>query len=334
MSAVGLPDPPAGVRIRPAGPGEDDAVVALAGAALGWRPGEPNEELFRWKHEQNPFGRSPVLVAEAAGELVALRTFLRWEFVDPMGRSFRAVRAVDTATRPDWQGRGLFRALTLRAVRSAIDEGCDFVFNTPNDQSRPGYLKMGWVELGRLPVAVSPGRVGGIARLIRARVAAEKWSEPTAAGRPAAEVLEDPGLADLLDRLGPPRALATPRSAEVLRWRYAQGPVHYRAAAPGGSIADGLVLFRLRRRGPALELVVDDVLVPAGPDAERVARDLVAEVRRSSGADHALAVGRGWGARWLSVPSLGPVVTWRALARTSPPALSDLDLVMGDVELL
>ncbi len=49
-------------------------------------------------------------------------------------------------------------------------DGVDVVFNTPNDQSRPGYLKMGWSEVGRVPVAVrlrsalSARRVAGALR--------------------------------------------------------------------------------------------------------------------------------------------------------------------------
>ncbi len=70
------------------------------------------------------------------------------------GEVLRAVRAVDTATDPDYQGQGLFTALTMHGLDEVRADGVDFVFNTPNDQSRPGYLKMGWQTVGELPVAV------------------------------------------------------------------------------------------------------------------------------------------------------------------------------------
>src|SRR5690606_32239213 len=107
------------------------------------------------KHRRNPFGASPMWVAETDEGLAAVRAMMRWELAGPDGRVLRAVRAVDTATHADHRGRGLFRRLTLGAVESLTAEGVDLVFNTPNDQSRPGYLTMGWEVLGRVPLAVA-----------------------------------------------------------------------------------------------------------------------------------------------------------------------------------
>jgi GNAT superfamily N-acetyltransferase len=103
---------------------------------------------------------------------------MRWEFLDG-DRVVRAVRAVDTATHPDYQGRGIFTRLTLHALDELATEGIEFVFNTPNDQSRPGYLKMGWQVVGQLPTAVRPTRLARIARVAKARVPAERWSTPS-----------------------------------------------------------------------------------------------------------------------------------------------------------
>ena len=62
--------------------------------------------------------------------------------------------AVDTATDPEHHGRGIFRALTTQGVERLADDGVAWVFNTPNDASRPGYLKMGWTAIGALPVSI------------------------------------------------------------------------------------------------------------------------------------------------------------------------------------
>ncbi len=42
-------------------------------------------ELFAWKHIDNPFGRSIILVAEAEGTIAGLRAFMRWELTTPGG---------------------------------------------------------------------------------------------------------------------------------------------------------------------------------------------------------------------------------------------------------
>lgn len=322
------------MEIRRAEPGELDDVVALAGAALGWQPGDPNEALFRWKHLDNPFGASPSWVAQVDGRLAAFRTFLRWRWQTPDGRTLHAVRAVDTATHPDFQGQGLFTTLTRHGLEELRTEGVAFVFNTPNDQSRPGYLKMGWHVVGQVPVAVSLRRPSAAIRMAAARVPAGKWSLDTDAGVPAADALADTdGLAHLLDRLAPPRGLRTARDVAFLRWRYAEGPIHYRALLRGRSIADGVALFRLRRRGPAIEATLCDVLAPA---TDRWASTtLIGRIHREAAPDYVIRVqsdvlGPGWS---VPVPGMGPTLTWRAVTETRAPSLAEWDLRLGDIEL-
>ena len=141
-----------GSSIRPYDEADEDEVIGLLTAALGGGPaGERPAEFFRWKHQENPFGRSFGLVAEADDRIVGLRAFMRWEFVAG-DRRFKAVRAVDTATHPDYQGRGIFSQLTLEAL-DALRHEADFVFNTPNEKSLPGYLKMGGAWSARSPSA-------------------------------------------------------------------------------------------------------------------------------------------------------------------------------------
>lgn len=132
---------------------EDEAqVVALLDRALGAGPvAGRRAQLFRWKHLDNPFGRSIALVADAGGHVVGYRAFMRWRFLCG-GEHFEAGRAVDTATDPLWQGKGVFRRLTLDALDLARDRGIDLIFNTPNQSSKPGYLKFGWTDVGRVPV--------------------------------------------------------------------------------------------------------------------------------------------------------------------------------------
>ncbi len=139
-----------GLDIRPATASDRDAILDVLRRSLGGDDDPRYPALFAWKHDENSFGPSPMWVATDGDRFAGFRTFLRWEF-ERGGQTLRAVRAVDTATDPDYQGRGLFTALTRHALDAVREQGVDFVFNTPNDQSRPGYLRMGWREVGRLP---------------------------------------------------------------------------------------------------------------------------------------------------------------------------------------
>src|SRR5262249_36544520 len=113
--------------------------------------------LFEWKHLANPFGRSIAIVAELEGSIVGLRALMRWE-LEAAGTKVAAVRAVDTATDPEVQRRGIFSGLTTDALDVSRDEGVDLVLNTPNDRSRPGYVKMGWQVVGTCRVWVKVRR--------------------------------------------------------------------------------------------------------------------------------------------------------------------------------
>ena len=127
-----------------------------------------------------------------ATRIVGLRAFMRWEFVRG-GEVLHAVRAVDTATHPDYQGKGLFTAMTMHGLDVIKDDGIDFVFNTPNDKSRPGYLKMGWQEVGKLPVAIRVAGPRGAVRMARSRVASSHWPLDVALGEPVADVVVGAG---------------------------------------------------------------------------------------------------------------------------------------------
>lgn len=321
--------------LRPATGVDEEQILALASRSLGWGPEPRWAELFRWKHDRNAFGTSLRWVAMDAGRVVGFRAFLRWEFVDTGGRVRRAVRAVDTATDPDYRGRGIFRRLTLSALDHLAAKGVDFVFNTPNDQSRPGYLKMGWAVVGRPAVMALPTGPSGLVRLAGARTAAELWSEPCAAGTDAAEALAAPGAVQLVDLLGPPTGLTTNRTLGFLRWRYGFEELRYRALALGSDVADGLAVFRLRRRGSATEATVTELLVPHGANAGRRRRRLLRRVAARSGADYVL-VGHDrslLATPAVGVPGVGPTLTWRGVDEQQAPLLSGWTLTMGDLEL-
>lgn len=276
-----------GVDIRPFGPQDEPAVMDLLRATLTRSPaGERTAEFFRWKHADSPFGPSFMLVAESGGRVVGLRAFMRWRLAAG-GRMLAAVRAVDTATHPDFQGRGIFTRLTLAAL-DALRGEADLVFNTPNGISLPGYLQMGWRVAGRVPVAVRVRRPLRFAAGLRSfrNGGAGAAARPEAGAPPAADVLADTGLvARILGGASPQDGrLATPRDASYLAWRYGRAPLlHYRAV--GGE--EGLAIFRLRARGRLWEAAVAELLVPDGDAA--AARRLLARVVRAAPVDHLTA---------------------------------------------
>lgn len=280
-----------------------------------------SSELFRWKHIDNPFGRSIGLVAEDGGEIVGLRTFMRWELVTPTGETLRCVRAVDTATHPDHQRRGIFSRLTEEGIEIARSEGVDLVFNTPNDKSKPGYLKMGWQEVGRIGAMVRPTPA-----LLRREESEDTSPELFMRGaRPAA------GL-DMTDRL--PRGLRTPRSPEYLAWRFSSHPTARYFAAGDSS---GLAVLRPNRRDDRRELVVADLLgapAAAGRAAVKAASgSYLATWFSPGGPERAALVRRGF----VPVPGFTALTLVMRPLREVPPeywSMDTWDVAVSDFELL
>lgn len=104
-------------------------------------------EFFNWKHYENPFGKSYGLLALNNNQIVGLRMFMFWKFYNPVSKELvRAIRPVDTVTDINYRGKGMFKKLTLQGLEEC-QGSYDVVFNTPNENSRPGYNKMGWESL-------------------------------------------------------------------------------------------------------------------------------------------------------------------------------------------
>jgi GNAT superfamily N-acetyltransferase len=318
---------------RPATEADRGDIIALLRSSLGWQSGEEYELLFTWKHLDNPFGPSPAWVATDGNRIVGFRTMLRWRFLVD-GRPVRAVRAVDTATHPDFQGRGIFSRLTRQALTELEAQGVACVFNTPNSQSRPGYLKMGWQVVRRVPLAVRPRSPLSLGRMLRARMPADRWSMETSVGRPAGEAFTDEaGLKRLLGSQPPSSGLQTDRSVAFLRWRYA-GLVrlHYRVLMRR-SIEDGYAVFRLRRRGGAVEAVIADEVAPDGD--RKALHAMLRSLPSLTGCDYVIrASGGGPRGGFFPIPRQGPTVTCRSLGTFEMPRPSSWHLTIGDVELL
>lgn len=324
------------LEIRRATPDDIADIVALLAEGLGSGEAPRSAEFWRWKHVQNPFGESPCLLALRNGRIGALRAFLRWEW-DAGSERVRAVRAVDTVTHPHFRRQGLFRKLTLQLVEEMRQEGVAFVFNTPNRYSRPGYLKMGWETVGRVPVLVRPRRLTG---LLRSLGPASPAPLPELSELPDVTDVPEVLLEEVASRRESSRGYRTPRSVAYLNWRYQRIPgIRYHALWNRDS-APALVIFRGRLRRQMSEVTVTEVF---GDRLE--AAVLLRQVARKATVDHlAASAPRGSEARaalgtagFVPLPGAGSVLTVRPLGNHPDPdplRMESWELSLGDIELL
>ena len=120
-----------------------------------------------------------------------------------------------------------------REVEDVTEDGVDLIFNTPNQLSMPGYLKMGWQYVGILKPVIKvlnyPRFALGLANYKLKKSNSERHLEEsffTGHVNDVGVLLTDEArLNQLISRStvlnGSDDSIATARSAEYLRWRYA-----------------------------------------------------------------------------------------------------------------
>ncbi|WP_162633276.1 GNAT family N-acetyltransferase [Echinicola strongylocentroti] len=293
--------------MREAKPTDQEAIVDLLKRSLGESLLPKSVALWRWKHVDNPFGESPVLVAEEQGDIVGVRAFMQWEF-SQRGQNIKALRAVDTAVHPDYQGRGIFKQLTDKLVQECSEEEFQFIFNTPNAKSMPGYIKMGWQKRGNLPLKMALVRPFGVFSGRSARESTEvmqqEWPERLLAKVPYSA-----------DSVG----LQTPISPEYMHWRYVKNPL-FRY----GWFSDGeryLCIFRIKAHRRFQEFRICELL-PLDADRQFADKDFNKQLKEQVRNYHTAVITfsgessvqfRSFGRYRFFRLSKGPLVTLRNL---------------------
>jgi GNAT superfamily N-acetyltransferase len=325
------------MNIRPAEAKDKPAIIELLRKSLGESTIPKSAALWAWKHEENPFGSSYVLLAEENEELIGLRAFMQWEW-HWNEKKYKTIRAVDTATHPGHQGKGIFKKLTLEQLERCKKDQIRFVFNTPNSQSMPGYLKMGWNIQGKMPLKIRVLRPLTTAfRLVMKSTPAEQAMEPTN------------NWDSLTDRFASLRAISpaglhTPYSVSYIRWRYALNPLF-----PYSFISDDknyILIYRIKEHSRFSELrITDFFLFNKNANIKKDIAKKIKSISRKSTADFLTISGRqliaykdhlpGFG--FIPIRNAGPSITLRNLTADDEfGTLMDMNnwsYSMGDLEL-
>jgi GNAT superfamily N-acetyltransferase len=326
MAATSLPGPdcsPAtltrdGVeyRIQPYAAAHCDGIVALL--AAHWSAGV-DEAWFRRTYVENPYlDHVPVFVAECDGDVVGVRPFTAYRF-RAGGATELALLTRDTVVHPDHRRRGLFTAMTERALDHYERGRPAFAFSHANAHSLPGYRSLGWQTHGHrttyarvqradaLLAAKTRERVGRILGSLAAPVARCYLAvRDRRRGRPAvAAVSEHERVpAETLAacyRQRPPTGPHVVRDEAFYRWRFASPEWQ-----PNRT-------YVVRRDGDPVV-----ALVTAESEAAVTARSVVDVVPRTGGEEWATAVGRALDA---VIANAGDAAAVRATAPVFPTSL-------------
>lgn len=137
--------------ISPSGvaPAALEAYSALLSKVFGAGP-KFTPQAIAWRYRDNPAGH--VVGADAwSGSTLAAHYVTCPMRAMVEGRPLKGLLSLNTATHPDFQGRGLFTRLARATYEQGAERGYDFVIGVANAQSTPGFLgRLGFQHVGRL----------------------------------------------------------------------------------------------------------------------------------------------------------------------------------------
>lgn len=306
-------------------PGKEEdipQIIDLLKASLGESMIPKSILLWKWKHLDNPFGKSPVLLAVENDKIIGVRAFLKWEFLRE-GNTMKACRAVDTAIHPDFQGQGLFTQLTTNLTDQIKEEDTQLIYNTPNTQSMPGYLKMGWEKWGKLPLKMQfhMGSSGN------GKAISSDWNEI----QPIITAIEKKGNAASI--------IQTNLISGFLNWRYSNCPLF-----PYEYISDGesyLMIFRIKDGKMGRELRITDLFTfdSFGKTQKKELHKKLRSLQKQSGARFSSFSGLGYVKQnainlgILPVLAIGPMVTLRKVSESIDSQTLNWGWSLGDLEV-
>lgn len=125
--------------IRPYQPGDETALVTLFARAFK-KPITREYWLWKLRGSGQPFQN--VWLAVEGDRIIFQYAGIPVRFLTRGGVRW-GVQSVDTMADPDYRLRGLFMAVARHAFEYWRERGAAFVYGLPNEQSRPGFEKLG-----------------------------------------------------------------------------------------------------------------------------------------------------------------------------------------------
>jgi GNAT superfamily N-acetyltransferase len=255
------------------------------------------EDDWAWKLGSSPLAPARVYLAKRGRATIGLRAFLFRE-VKVMNEVHSAVLAVDGMVHPDFRRRGIWSALMREGLRRLRSEGIHLAFCIvgAHRHSYPGFCKLGFADVGSIPLLVRPLRLDGflskysrserlgssarsVSRLLARGLRRNPAPEPSGVSVERIHAFDD--RFDLLwQHASRQHGVALVRDQKYLNHRYRDRPgeKYVSFAACRGDHLEGYIV--LRRKLPMFGLslgLIMDVMTTAGTD---IATHLVLEASR------------------------------------------------------
>ena len=191
---------------------------------------EMDAQMFQWKYIDNPCQTDKesynIVVAKDGNRLIGARPSFTMSILY-MGEQYHAAQPCDTMLLPDYRGSGLFSEMIQYALNDLKEQGINYIFNFPNSNSYPGYIRNGWIDNGSVEAGT---RVMSLKKTIVSRINRGKlkcsYTPDISPGKEFDISLLAPSGAEelFLDTFKNSNYIAQYRSEDWLNWRFSQCP--------------------------------------------------------------------------------------------------------------
>lgn len=141
-----------------------ESIAELAQEHYGSENDIASVEYLRHEYFKNPAGNVQMRIAwndekkEAAGQYAAIPIWLKIGHVKK-----KCLMSVNTLTREEYRGQGIFKTLAAEVYGQAAEEGYTLAYGMPNQNSYPGFLKhLDFKDLGNIPLYVKPVNISNM----------------------------------------------------------------------------------------------------------------------------------------------------------------------------
>lgn len=104
-------------------------------------------KFLKWKHLNNPFGNAKGAVSTINDKIVAVVFYMPYNFENSDNQIIKSLRPVDGCTSKFYRRQGIFKKL-MRFCLDLFEEDYNILIASPNNNSYPEFLKLGWKNLG------------------------------------------------------------------------------------------------------------------------------------------------------------------------------------------
>jgi len=138
-------------------------ILSLRGDAFGEMEKDKLDPRFwRWEFMEGPGGKALIYVVEEENKIVGHFADLPRQF-SIHGKTVQGTLSVDLMVHSDYRRKGIFEAMGKYAIGRVKNENGLFLMSYPVRRGTiQGFKKIGWEEVGGLPVLVYPIRFSGI----------------------------------------------------------------------------------------------------------------------------------------------------------------------------